>query len=310
MTERSDQINTACFSPDGKLIVSGNQKGIIALWDAESGTCLREWENMLSTYAKAYPVYRVIFAPSGEAVISGGEDHTIKIWDVQDSELIGTLAKHYRVTSLDISQHGLLVSGSAACLNADSSITLWDVKTCKPMRSFNDGGGDVRCVALSPDATVVASNSSDTSICLRHVSNGQRLAQLKLGTAVNSLCFSGDGKYLAAGEDSSQIVCFDVNTRKEIRTYVSQGEDLLSSLCFSRDRKYLAAGTYAGSLTVWELSSGSEVVYSQCEGPILTCSFHPDSKELRCAAWISSGIITKTVRIRQEESGVDLITSS
>ena len=67
-------VYSAAFSPDGKYIVSGSNKGIIQLWDAETGEILQ-----LPLEGHEDVVWSVAFSPDGKHIVSGSYDKTIQL---------------------------------------------------------------------------------------------------------------------------------------------------------------------------------------------------------------------------------------
>jgi WD40 repeat protein len=66
---------TAVFSPDGKLLVAGQQDGTIRLWDLATATVLAD----LPAHGSA--VTALAFSPDGKMLASGARDTTLLLWD-------------------------------------------------------------------------------------------------------------------------------------------------------------------------------------------------------------------------------------
>ena len=64
------------FSPDGKILASGDEFGKISLWDIAVARRIRQDE------AHAGIVSVVRFSPDGRQMVSGGCDGAIRLWDV------------------------------------------------------------------------------------------------------------------------------------------------------------------------------------------------------------------------------------
>lgn len=73
-----------CFaiSPDGVLIVSGNVRGSLELWNVATGKVIREFKGTNES------VLSVAFTPDGRHIASGFYDGTIRIWHVDSGSQI------------------------------------------------------------------------------------------------------------------------------------------------------------------------------------------------------------------------------
>ena len=72
-------IESLAFSQDGRLLASGNsfENGEISLWDAQTGSLLRELEGHKSG------VSNLAFSPDGSLLISGSYDGTLRSWGIR-----------------------------------------------------------------------------------------------------------------------------------------------------------------------------------------------------------------------------------
>jgi WD40 repeat protein len=93
------------------------------------------------------------------------------------------------------------------------------------------------------------------------------------------LCFSPDGKQLAASGGAENSVSFwDVNTRKEKRWKISHWA---SALAFSPEGGTLAVGQWDARITLWDLKAGKVVHELQGhQGPVMAIAYAPGGKAL------------------------------
>jgi len=108
----------AAYSPDGKLIATGDASAVVRVWDADSGKLLRNMEGHRGA------IQALAFSPDGHRLASGGRDgHLINLWDVPSGRLTLTLRGHASsVEAIDFSPNGhWIVSASG-----DHTLKVWD----------------------------------------------------------------------------------------------------------------------------------------------------------------------------------------
>ena len=81
-------ILSVTFSPDGKILATGDDNAEIRLWRASDG------EQLLLCKGHTSRVWSVAFSPDSQILASGSEDQTIKLWDVKTGQCLKTLTNN------------------------------------------------------------------------------------------------------------------------------------------------------------------------------------------------------------------------
>ena len=78
-------VRSACFSPDGQLVLTGSWDKTAILWDASSGRIVRA----LTGHSEG--VRSVCFSPDGRLALTGSADKTAILWDVASGNIVHRL---------------------------------------------------------------------------------------------------------------------------------------------------------------------------------------------------------------------------
>jgi RNA polymerase sigma factor (sigma-70 family) len=251
---KDQTVHTVAFSPDGKLLASGDEYGGLYLWNVKTG------EEVRTLKGHIYGVSCLAFSPDGETLVSGSHDYTVRLWEVKTGKELN------KVTTSEDGVQAL-------------STVVTDTKT-KPRP--NDG---VHAVAFSPDGKTVAVEwPNGGTVRLLDPRTGKERSTIQGHRwRVLSLAFSPDGKALATGSWDNSIRLWDVATGKEL--LVQQGhEGGARRAAISPDGKRVASGGYDYTLRLWEAATGKEIhLLHRYNSEVNDVAFAPDGRTLVAA---------------------------
>ncbi|MDJ0775027.1 MAG: NACHT domain-containing protein, partial [Mastigocoleus sp. MO_167.B18] len=144
------------FSPDGEILATSDNNGVINLWETASG------KEILSLKGHSRGVDCVVFSPDGQILASGSRDNTMRLWNVKTGECFKVFEHGHKewVKSLVFSPDGrFFASGSH-----DQTVKLWDTRTYECLQVFQGHTDRVRSVAFSADGEILISGSYDGTI--------------------------------------------------------------------------------------------------------------------------------------------------
>jgi WD40 repeat protein len=292
-TEILDRIMSVAFSPNGKLLATGDADGQTYLWQVEDGKLL------FACVGHSGWVRSVAFSPDGQTLASGSEDQTVKLWDVHNGECLKTLQGHSgRVRAVAFSPDGqTLASGSE-----DQTVKLWNVPDGKYLKTLQGNSSWIWSVVFSPDGQTLAT-SSEERVKLWDVHNGECLKTLQGHTGwVQSVVFSPDGQTLASGSSDQTVKLWDVHNGECVKTLQGHSS-LIRTVAFSPDGQTLASGSEDQTVKLWDVRDGKCLKTLQGHSSIVrSVAFSADSQTL------ASGCEDQTMKLWNVHDGKCLKT--
>ncbi|XP_062520820.1 uncharacterized WD repeat-containing protein all2124-like [Corticium candelabrum] len=178
----------AWFQPDGSLLATGSADCTTCIWNSTSGQAL-------STLSEHFGwVLDVCFSGNGSLLATASWDKTVRVWDPATGVLLHTLNGHTKgVFSCHF--HPVHTSAVLCTSSDDETIRIWDARVNnKAIKVFVNGHDDgITCCRWSPDASLIASGSSDRKITVWEPRESKPLCQLTgHEDTVKSLAFNPD----------------------------------------------------------------------------------------------------------------------
>ncbi len=265
------------FSPDGKLLATGDANGGVRLWNVIDGRQLQNFDGHIGWVRVA------TFSPNSQTLASCSDDGIIKLWDVSTGMLLHTLEQdNVRCWSVRFSSDGTLLASG----RADNIIKLWDVSSGHCLKTLQGHTDMIRQVAFSKNGAILASASLDTTVKLWDVSTGECWKTLQGHTqAVWSIAFSPDGRTLASGSKDNTVKLWNVNTGECWKTLQGSQIEFVWSVAFSPDAQILAIAKEASSISFWDVQTGQCIqTLSGHTSRVSSVTFSPDGRFLASAA--------------------------
>jgi len=279
----SDMVTSISWSPDGTQLVSGSRDSTAKLWLVASEN------NPISYSGHRAAVLSVAWSPNPQLAVlaSGGVDQTVQVWDTQgnrqhDFENLGAPVSSITwsangnrlvVGTLGDGEYELLLSTNASTRSLFRSVihTLAFSPDGRYLAAALDNGrvavahlleiprritihplhtSAVLALAWSPDSSMLASGSADTTAKVWDVTTWRLEHRLPHSDAVNGVAWDPTGRELLATACSDGSVnIWDVNS--SARTIYGRHGGAVTSLAWGP--MGLASGSADTTIIVWQV---------------------------------------------------------
>ncbi|SNQ50152.1 putative WD-40 repeat-containing protein [Frankia canadensis] len=250
------RVRSIAFAPGGGLLATGNENGRIMLWELRPHQAPR----LLGRPPEVHQnfVDDVAFSPDGTILASASDDNTVRLWDVRNPARPTLLAvrtePHAQVRAVAFSATGHMLFAASN----DGTILEWRLPASRERHP----------------------------VLIRKLSIG---GQADGGSAdlLNSVAFSPNGEFVAAGYPTGEVAVFDLrrpgNPHRVVLTDL--GGSIQSVRLSGSAGGILAAGNDKGLVALWDLTDPAtpRPLSSPLPGPsgsVVGLAFSPDGRTL------------------------------
>lgn len=253
-------VLSLAFSPQGDTLALGAGQEIV-LVDPE------HWTERTRLAGHERAIATVAFGPQ-DRLASGSWDKTLRLWDIATGETLHLLDRYCAyVSAAAISPDGTLLAAASLESQLAVGLIVWTcastgrnlrtaILTMGARRTALGGGTAVdadwiRCLAFSPDGTLLASGADDKTVTLWDTTTYREVALLEgHAGAVHALAFSPDGTTLAAASWRS-VDLWDTASRTRITSLGGHAREV-RAVVYSPDGSLLATGGHDGTIRLWD----------------------------------------------------------
>ena len=234
------------FSPNGQILASGCEDGLIRLWDVSTG------EHKKTFIAEHGRSLRVLFSRDGDTLASWGS-YEANLWDAATNT--------HKKTSREYEDYaGVSINGDDVALasidNKKDYIRLLDFVTGEEYRKFRGHTKKVESVAFSPDGRTLVSGSRDKTIRFWDVTTGKHKKTLKgHQKSIDSIAFSADGRMLATASRDNTVGLWDAiigTHKKTLKGHTSA----VNGAAFSPDGQTIVTWSNDRTIRLWDVDTG------------------------------------------------------
>ena len=262
------------WSPDGRLLAVGSDRGTLRLWKMPGGTLLATVDA-----AHAARINVVRFAPDSQRLVTAGSDGRAAIWRIDGTEL-HVLAHHGVVYDAAFSPDG----GRVVTASADRTAVIWDAGRGTSLATLSGHAAGVSQAVFSPDGRQVATASDDATAQLWDAESGRRLAR-RLGhqASISSVEFDASGARIVSASLEGLAIVWTTEPEERLRP-LEGSRDPVTWAEFSPKNDRVATASFDGRVAIWQAGSGRRLALIDAHhGAANVVRFSPDGAVIATA---------------------------
>jgi WD40 repeat protein len=213
-------VNCLALSPDGSLLATGSDDGLVRIWGLETGKQIltfrghtgKSWARTIEGLPLARQITCLAFSPDGKRVASG------------------------------------ITAGGSRRFNW-GEVIIWDATTGQRTRTFEGASGEI---SFSPDGAKFARTDFNGEK-VWDLSSGKELLSLEHPGNVNRLVFGTGDRGLSITVSDGGLSLWDTASGKHLLTLKVE-EEQLEKAVFSPDGKLLAVASDHVWVRVWSVA--------------------------------------------------------
>ena len=214
-----DWIVSMVLSRNEKLLVSGDDSGVVLVQDAATGKEVNRWKVKGWVYALALsPDARHLFVSERvPLVFDSGRRAAVAVYERESGKQVRDLAALFKDQYLSAAAYSadgklLAVGRGGECDGLNGTVTLLEADSGKKVRAFAPGHlNGLTDLVFHPDGKHLLSCGRDTVVSVWKLDGDKRVAQLgkprggQFKDWLHALTVSPDGKWLAAGDMAGAV---------------------------------------------------------------------------------------------------------
>ena len=269
LTGFGDRVYGISFSPDGRSLAAGSSDERLTVWRLDVGQA--------STHGHGHTsmAMALAFSPDGKSLASSGQDGSVRLWRVATGEQVRVIQHQGPVSHVAFAP-----SGGGFFSVAEGVIHQWGPDG-QQRRVFGGHASIAGDFVIQPDGSRMAVLGQDGRVRLWQIESAELAARLP-GEWGSHPLYSPDGRLLAVGASSGEIVLFDARSLTRVKSLVGHTR-VIFRMAFDATGERLASTGYDQTLRIWDLATGKNVILNwpgADQHAVYGFEFSPDGREL------------------------------
>ena len=318
-TERG-MFNVATFSHDMRWIATGDQDGIVKIWDTQNGQCVTKIDWEISKRQWRESVLHVHFSPDGQHLAASGFGHSaVYAWNTNSETPIASFTienpklDDYKKKDANYDRHFPIAfspSGNLfAFVSAPDTVTISDIDTGEDVAQLTEHTAPVHSLLFSPCGQYLAGANLGATVQIWDIQN-KSLVMMPTTYEGNRvrLAYTADSTLRVADVYQNKVVIWDTSNQEKIDVFETQGSsDSVSR--FSNDGTQFAICNTRGDVQVWKADTlSTEALFSGFKSAAYSVAFLQDSRTLISNHWGTTGKVFWDVANREARRALPPLT--
>ena len=307
-TERG-MFNVATFSDDMRWIATGDQDGIVKVWDTQNGQCVKkiDW----GSTRQLDDVLHVHFSSDGQHLAASGFGHSVVYaWRTDSETPIASFTVEnpkfddYRKKDADYDRNFPIAFSSNgnlfAFVSAPDTVTISDINIGKDIAKLTGPTAPVHTLLFSPCGQYLASASLGATVQIWDIQNESLVMEPTTyeGNRVR-MAYTADETLRIADVHGNKVVIWDASKEEKLDIFETVGYTDRASR-FSNDGTQFAVCSTQGDVHVWKEKVPSTVVsLSGFKSPAYAVAFLQNGRTLISNHWGRSNKVFWDVTSRE-----------
>ena len=253
-----------------KVALSNDGTKLAAISGGYSAPQVHIWDlnNEYKEYASeqfSHEILTLAFSPDNKKLAIRDRCGIVRIFNVQSGELLLSIVTQAESEFICPTLLKFTPCSSKIVINNRSVIDIFDSNTGKNLHSLRGHASWIESLAFSQDGSMLASVAErDNFVRVWDMQTGEVKFTLSgewnfPNPGFESVAFSHDGHYIAAGSGYKKVYIWNLHTG--VRVHILEGHrSSIQSLVFSPDNLKLASGSSDATIHVWDVISGKELI--------------------------------------------------
>lgn len=290
-----DDIHCLAITPDGRFIATGDEAGVVCLWEthqfaavlADDGATRIEMKPSRQWKAHHGKVHSIVFTNDGTRALTGGADGNVHSWSVAGLAAPNLVAsKLHRFSAPRFSSDGRFY----AIRSDDSGVITWDLSKPIDLDRWRKLPCPDQLLETTRDGNRLAFLDQSQNIEIWSFSPLERTHRWAFAgkETLRRICLSPSGKLVASCNNRSpaQVRVFHAETGQLVTSVPVPAS--FDGMDISADDRRLALSVEQEA-TILDMETGEQIRFRANHGTVINIRFSPDGRIL--ATWGHDRII-------------------